>query len=133
MILGVDTFTRIPDADAHAFFGLAHHQRDRTALGKFGRVTIQIEQYLTDTAFIDRTEELAASSPALVRLDAERDDSRSFPNGQFELTQSGREVLSGAADRLRLCGIDRWIGGVHLTGRGPSWRWNAEQGCVTIE
>jgi hypothetical protein len=79
--------------------------------------------HLTDTSFADRTQGLAATAPALVTL-RDRD---------FELTTAGRHVLSGSADRLRLCGIDRWLGGVHLTGRGPSWRWNAEQGCVTIE
>jgi hypothetical protein len=79
--------------------------------------------YLTDTAFADRTRELAGSSPALVRLRA----------ADFELTREGRDVVTRAADRVRLCGIDRWLGGVHLTGRGPSWRWNAAQACVTIE
>ena len=79
--------------------------------------------YLTDSSFADRTQGLAASSPPLLTLRRE----------EFELTSAGRDVLSGAADRLRLCGIDRWLGGVHLSGRGPSWRWNAEQGCVTIE
>jgi len=79
--------------------------------------------YLTDTSFADRTQGLAAAAPSLLTLRAD----------DFELTPAGRDVLSGAADRLRLCGIDRWLGGVHLTGRGPSWRWNAAQGCVTIE
>jgi len=88
--------------------------------------------YLTDSAFVDRTQTLANSSPALVMLRVQRDDERSFPAGEFELTDAGRDVLAGSADRLRLCGIDRWLGGVHLNGRGPSWRWNAEQGCVTI-
>jgi hypothetical protein len=89
--------------------------------------------YLTDSGFVDRTEALANSSPALVTLRPRREDERSFPAGELELTESGRDVLAGAADRLRLCGIDRWLGGVHLNGRGPSWRWNAAQGCVTIE
>ena len=83
--------------------------------------------YLTDTAFVDRTRELADSSPALVTLRADQTDWRVFPTGNFELTQAGRDVLDGAADRLRLCGIDRWLGGVHLSGRGPSWRWNAAE------
>jgi hypothetical protein len=79
--------------------------------------------YLTDTSFADRTQGLAATAPALLTLGA----------GELALTDAGRDVLSGSADRLRLCGIDRWLGGVHLTGRGPAWRWNAEQACVTIE
>jgi hypothetical protein len=79
--------------------------------------------YLTDTSIVERAQRLAESSPALITM---RD-------GAFELTEAGRDVLSGSADRLRLCGIDRWLGGVHLIGEGPSWRWNAEEGCVTIE
>ena len=89
--------------------------------------------YLTDSAFVDRTEALANSSPALVALRLQRGGERSFPAGEFELTGAGRDVLAGSADRLRLCGIDRWLGGVHLAGRGPSWRWNDAQRCVTIE
>ena len=82
--------------------------------------------YLTDTAFIDRTRELATSSPALVTMRAEQSDRRSFPKGEFELTETGRGVLAGSADRLQLCGIDRWLGGVHLSGRGPAFRWSGE-------
>ena len=85
--------------------------------------------YLTDTALVDRAQTLAGSSPALVVWRAPSDDAPP-PSGEIELTAEGREVLSGAADRLRLCGIDRWLGGVHLTGRGPSWRWNADQGTL---
>lgn len=40
------------------------------------------------------------------------------------LSEEGERVLEGAADRVRLCGIERWLGGVHLTGRGPVWRWD---------
>ena len=41
----------------------------------------------------------------------------------LELTSRGERVLSGAADRVELLGIDRWLGGTHLT---PSsmWRWD---------
>ena len=53
---------------------------------------------------------------------------RSLPKGEFALTQAGRDVLAGAADRVALCGIDRWLGGVHLNGRGPTWRWSRERG-----
>jgi hypothetical protein len=45
-------------------------------------------------------------------------------DAELTLTDDGRRVLAGDADRVALCGIDRWLGGVHLTGRGPVWRWN---------
>ena len=48
-----------------------------------------------------------------------------MPSGRepVALTDAGRRVLAGEADHVALNGIDRWIGGVHLT---PSncWRWN---------
>ena len=42
---------------------------------------------------------------------------------EIVLTTSGREVLSGDRDRVRLIGIERWLGGVHLSGETP-WRWD---------
>ena len=41
------------------------------------------------------------------------------------LTDAGRRVLDGTADAVALNGIDRWIGGVHLT-PDNCWRWNGE-------
>lgn len=44
-----------------------------------------------------------------------------------ELTALGRAVLAGRADWVRLRGgVDRWLGGVHLSGAEPAWRWDAE-------
>jgi Domain of unknown function (DUF1835) len=40
------------------------------------------------------------------------------------LTTMGRSVLDGQADHVALNGIDRWIGGVHLTGHQVAWRWD---------
>jgi len=40
------------------------------------------------------------------------------------LTDAGRRVLDGADDHVRLNGVDRWIGGVHLAGDAVRWRWN---------
>jgi hypothetical protein len=44
-----------------------------------------------------------------------------------ELTPDGARVLRGELDRVQLCGIDRWLGGVHLAGPGPVWRWDGER------
>jgi hypothetical protein len=40
------------------------------------------------------------------------------------LTDAGRAVLEGREDRVRLNGIDRWLGGVHLQGNESEWRWD---------
>jgi hypothetical protein len=43
------------------------------------------------------------------------------------LTSLGQSVLAGESDRVELCGIDRWLGGVYLSGNGPVWRWDSER------
>jgi hypothetical protein len=42
----------------------------------------------------------------------------------YSLTPNGREVLAGRADHVRLNGINRWLGGVHLLGAEALWRWD---------
>jgi hypothetical protein len=49
---------------------------------------------------------------------------------ELYLTDDGRRVLDGQADRVALCGIDRWLGGVHLVGCGPVFRWDERRGTV---
>jgi hypothetical protein len=49
---------------------------------------------------------------------------------RLRLTDAGALVLAGRADHITLNGIDRWIGGVHLHGRHPRWRW--DDGTETI-
>ncbi len=45
------------------------------------------------------------------------------PSGGYRITDDGRAVLAGRADRVALNGIDHWLGGVHLTGPRP-WRYD---------
>jgi hypothetical protein len=40
------------------------------------------------------------------------------------LTPTGQSVLDGQIDHVALNGIDRWIGGVGLTGQRAAWRWD---------
>ncbi|OBC10752.1 hypothetical protein A5784_04575 [Mycobacterium sp. 852013-50091_SCH5140682] len=40
------------------------------------------------------------------------------------ITDAGRRVLAGQDDHVALNGVDRWIGGVHLSGRDVAWRWD---------
>jgi hypothetical protein len=48
----------------------------------------------------------------------------SLTEGSAELTDDGRRVLAGDADRVELLGIDRWVGGTHVV-PGAVWRWDA--------
>lgn len=74
--------------------------------------------YVADSWFSDRVNELSAATPPLVKREATT----------IKLTEQGRDVLSGHADRVKLCGIDRWLGGVHVHGRGRTWRWSERAG-----
>ena len=44
--------------------------------------------------------------------------------GEFALTRAGRDVYASRADHIRLNGINRWLGGVHLSGAEALWRWD---------
>ena len=43
---------------------------------------------------------------------------------EITITEAGRYVLEGRADHVELNGIDRWLGGVHLSGDQNRWRWD---------
>ena len=84
--------------------------------------------YIADSWFVDRARELASASPALIDLSITADQASGLPAGTIALTRAGREVLEGASDRVAVCGIDRWLGGVHVQGHGRAWRWSARSG-----
>jgi hypothetical protein len=46
------------------------------------------------------------------------------PDTRLRLTEAGTRVLAGEIDHVRLNGVDRWIGGVHLHGQQVRWRWD---------
>jgi hypothetical protein len=69
---------------------------------------------------------IEARSPLLSRREPAGDT-----NPVYALTDVGRAVLEGAADMVRLNGIDRWVGGVHLEGDESPFRWNGV--TATIE
>jgi hypothetical protein len=53
-----------------------------------------------------------------------------IPNATFEITDVGQQVLKAEADFVELNGIDLWLGGVHLTGNKPTWRWDENSGRI---
>jgi hypothetical protein len=46
-------------------------------------------------------------------------------------TPAGTRVLRGEADHVALNGVDRWVGGVHLRGDRPSWRF--DEGTESVQ
>jgi hypothetical protein len=54
------------------------------------------------------------------------------PKNEFTITDAGQQLLTGKADWIKLQGgVDRWLGGVHLTGEQPQWRWDREKKTLT--
>ena len=47
---------------------------------------------------------------------------------ELEMTSLGERVLRGEADRVRVLGIDRLLGGTHLT-HANVWRWDGARAC----
>jgi hypothetical protein len=47
-----------------------------------------------------------------------------FARQELRLTAAGEATLRGELDRVELLGIDRWIGGTHVT-PDDTWRWDA--------
>jgi hypothetical protein len=92
------------------------------------RATQRMEErvYMGDSSFHRILRELAASPRPLLRL--EPATSGALRALRVSLTTSGREVLEGRDDWVRIRGIDRWLGGVHLQGPDAAWRWDGEAG-----
>jgi hypothetical protein len=53
-------------------------------------------------------------------------DGQLFARLQLQLTATGERTLGGEADRVELLGIDRWIGGTHVTS-DDTWRWDSAE------
>jgi hypothetical protein len=80
--------------------------------------------YIADDSFLRILREMAGGPSPLLTLKTEGGAARSRLRGSLELSEFGRAVLAGRADALAERGIDRWLGGVHLTGGRPRWRWD---------
>jgi hypothetical protein len=81
--------------------------------------------FLGDSSFLHRLVELSTDPRRLVRLEREGGGPRAQ---RVTLTSTGQDVLAGRDDWVRIHGIDRWLGGVHLHGREAQWRWDPDRG-----
>jgi hypothetical protein len=70
--------------------------------------------FMGDSTFRGIAERLAGGSSPLLTIGRDM-------SGPVAMTSAGRAVLAGRADAIALNGIDRWLGGVHLT-PGSLWR-----------
>ncbi|MBF6590865.1 MAG: hypothetical protein IVW57_10100 [Ktedonobacterales bacterium] len=73
----------------------------------------------------------ATPTPLVIRqsggafaLPGECENQQTFHAQRLTLTELGRQLLARQADWVRLRGINRWLGGVHLAGCEARWRWD---------
>jgi hypothetical protein len=90
--------------------------------------------FIGDTWFHRALSELGQGATRLVETDdgtalpppPPLGDSLHFARLQLRLTAAGERTLRGEADRVELLGIDRWLGGTHIT-PDSTWRWDAAE------
>ena len=80
--------------------------------------------YVTDLSLGAMAQALSETSPPLLSCEAIHASGGSALEVIVAITDAGRAVLAGRSDRVETCGIDRWLGGVHLQGNSPVWRWD---------
>jgi len=73
--------------------------------------------FMGDLSFFAILRELASAHFPLLRMESNA--------GVVTLTEVGRRVLDLQDDHIHLNGIERWLGGVHLTGTDAIWRWDS--------
>jgi hypothetical protein len=86
--------------------------------------------YITDGSLAELVATLARTSPPLLTFTGDPNAGDRVLHGSVSLTEAGREVLAGRRDRVA-CGLDRWLGGVHLQSGGVIWRWDESHRRVT--
>lgn len=86
-------------------------------------------RWLTDTIFFDHVRRLAGTPHALITV-GENGGAEDLAHAALSRTALADEVRAGRKDAVALRGIDRWVGGTHLTSDSV-WRWDESKGQVT--
>ena len=102
----------------------------QTAAAAFTRAAArETRPFLGDTWCFDRMRRLRdaptpliAAEPAAGAIDGQT---------RLKLTDAGRRVLDGLDDHVARNGVDRWIGGVRLSGHAVGWRWDEGTESIT--
>ena len=104
------------ELDLTAAFPRMHHDEDA--------------YYVSDLSLMALAESLSATSPPLLTLRDGRTPGDQTLQGTITLTDMGRAILRRTGDKVATCGIDRWLGGVHLRPGSDRWRWSAERQTI---
>jgi RNA polymerase sigma factor (sigma-70 family) len=117
----------------HEALSILHERATMSAVQLFIAVQRSEELlFMGDTSFYRLLIGMASGTHAVVEVPDTTDLKLGERNPVFEswthspvrITETGLRVLSGQDDYVRLNGIDRWLGGVHLAGTQAAWRWN---------
>lgn len=105
--------------------------RSATTRELFHDVSAQEEaSFMGDWSFWRVVRGLARGPHPLVMLGGPASDGPELPDLEIRATTEGSAVLAGALHAVRLRGLDRWHGGVHLLGPEAPWAWDAVAGQV---
>jgi RNA polymerase sigma factor (sigma-70 family) len=85
--------------------------------------------FMGDLSFFGMLKEMASRPHPLIEIenvsvaDSESDQSN-IARSLIKITETGLRVSEKQLDYIRLNGINRWLGGVHLSGQTAAWRWD---------
>jgi DNA-binding transcriptional MerR regulator len=108
----VEVFLATQNAEEAPFLGDSWFYRSLSALGHGNARLVETED--------------GAPLPAAPPLS----DGREYAWLALRVTAAGEQVLEGNADRVELLGVDRWLGGSHVTPDG--WRWDSDTAACTL-
>ena len=120
----------LSDTERHALQAIAAGASSPTAAFLASQAA-EAAPFLGDTWFFRTLTSLGGGEGRLIETQAgdpvgpppPLGDGQSFAGQSLRLTAAGERVLEGRADRVRLLGTDRWVGGTHVTA-GTAWRWD---------
>jgi Domain of unknown function (DUF1835) len=87
--------------------------------------------FMGDGSFFAILKELSSAHFPLIRVESHAGSPLSA-NSAVTLTEVGRRVLDLRDDHVKLNGIERWLGGVHLTSTDAVWRWDSGRKCTRL-
>ncbi len=104
-------------------------ERDLDPVELFKAVDVQeARPYFGDTTLFSTANRLASGRHPLIEIRGPGPLPEWNPQGlhrwSIRITLRGATVLDGCSDNIKLNGIDRWIGGVHLLSPRNVWRWD---------
>ena len=85
--------------------------------------------FMGDLSFFAILNEMASVHHPLIEIEnvgkvGSGDDESSIAHSMTRISDTGLRVLQSQLDHIQLNGIDRWLGGVHLSGSAAAWRWD---------